>query len=71
MNTAPPNTTLLLDKLTQIERAVGVETNITVRLMILEAQDCLLEMQKAKAERLHRESRRSALEPLSLSRSVA
>jgi hypothetical protein len=44
----------LLEKLLQIERAIGVETNFTLQKMLLEAQDCLLELEKERVERLQR-----------------
>ena len=40
------NVTVLMQKLIAIEQAVGVETNKTIRSMIQDAQECLLELQK-------------------------
>jgi hypothetical protein len=45
----------LLDKLIRIERAIGVESNLTVHKMLIEAEDCLLELAKERAESLRRE----------------
>jgi len=44
----------LLEKLLQIERAIGVDTNFTLQKMLMEAQDCLLELEKERVERLRR-----------------
>lgn len=40
----------LLQKLITIERSIGVESNSTVRELVQDAQDCLLQMQKEQAE---------------------
>jgi hypothetical protein len=42
----------LLDKLLQIERAIGVESNLAVREMIMNAEECLLKLEKARVEEL-------------------
>ena len=49
----------LLDKLIQIQQAIGVETNFTVQKMLMEAQDCLLELEKERVENLRRNARQS------------
>ena len=51
----------LLDKLIQIERAIGVETNFTVKKMLIEAEGCLLELEKQRVQALHRDADRSVL----------
>jgi|HubBroStandDraft_1064217.scaffolds.fasta_scaffold713736_1 hypothetical protein len=48
------NTSVLLDKLTMIERSIGVQTNTTLRNLVLDAQDCVLELQRTRAEDLRR-----------------
>jgi hypothetical protein len=40
----------LLQKLIAIERSIGSESNSTIREMVQDAQDCLLQMQKEQAE---------------------
>lgn len=57
--------TLLLQKLLAIEMAIGVESNRTVREMVEEAQDCLLQMQKERAESLLTHAWRGTTVPLS------
>jgi hypothetical protein len=37
--------TVLLDKLAVIERSLGVESDSTIRGLIIDAQDCALQMQ--------------------------
>ncbi|MGO8759382.1 MAG: hypothetical protein ACLQG3_14780 [Terracidiphilus sp.] len=51
----------LLHKLIAIERAIGVESNKTIREMVEDAQDCLLQMQKQRAEGLLTEAWRDAI----------
>jgi hypothetical protein len=50
----PPltTTTVLLRKLLAIERAIGSADNATLRELINEAEECLLQMQKERAEGL-------------------
>jgi hypothetical protein len=49
---------ILLQKLIEIEQSIGVETNMTLRKQVLDAQDCLLQMQKEIVENLlHRPKR--------------
>ena len=42
----------LLHKLIAIEQAIGVESNNTIQEMVEDAQECLLKMQKERAEGL-------------------
>jgi hypothetical protein len=42
----------LLQRLIRIERAVGVETNLTIQKMIMDVQTCLLAQEKARVEHL-------------------
>jgi len=51
----------LLDKLIQIERAIGVETNFTVKKMLMEAEECLLELEKEGLQSPHGNACRPAL----------
>lgn len=64
------NISLLLGKLTDIELSIGVATDNVLRGMVLDAQDCVLAMQKTVVEDLRRESRRP-FDPSSVSRYVA
>jgi hypothetical protein len=52
------NMAVLLAKLTDIELSIGVATDNALRNMVLDAQDCILAMQRAVVEDLRRESRR-------------
>jgi hypothetical protein len=65
------NASVLLDKLAMIERSIGVQTNTTLRNLVLDAQDCVLEMQKTKTEDLRRSSRLSEKGPFPSSRFAA
>jgi hypothetical protein len=49
---------VLLDKLIDIQRSVGIETADTIRNKLMDAQDYLLRMEKARLE-----AYRAALEP--------
>jgi len=40
------NVTVLMEKLVDIEQALGKAADFTIRCMILDAQECLLELQK-------------------------
>ena len=40
------NVTILMEKLVAIEHALGEEADWTIRRMILDAQDCLVELQR-------------------------
>jgi hypothetical protein len=42
--------TALIDKLTEIEKSVGLENNSTIRNQIIDAQDYALEIQREIAE---------------------
>ncbi len=45
------NDTVLLKKLIDIERSIGIESNNAIRNLVHDAQAYLLEMQKEKAEK--------------------
>jgi hypothetical protein len=49
-------TTVLLRKLLTIERAIGTADNATLRALVNEAEDCLLQMQKERAESLMKDA---------------
>jgi hypothetical protein len=55
------NTVVILEKLLDIDRALGREDTTVIRKKIIEAQDCVLNMQKAQAESLRIGSVRVAL----------
>jgi hypothetical protein len=57
------NTTVLLQKLTEIERSIGVETNATIRNQVLDLQDFVLETQKQTLENLRKQPKGFGLEP--------
>jgi hypothetical protein len=49
--------TALLNKLTEIEHSIGRADDLTIRHMVMDAQDCALELQKELMEVLLKESR--------------
>ncbi len=65
------NINILLGKLIDIERSIGVETDTTLRNQVLDAQDYLLGIQKEIVEKLRKEPRRAAFEPFPSSRYAA
>ena len=60
------NSTVLLKKLIAIEKSIGTASNSTIRNLVQEAQDCLLQMQKERAEKCLAESWREATAPIAL-----
>ncbi len=44
------NNTILLQKLIAIERSIGAADNGTLRQLVHEAEDCLLQIQKESAQ---------------------
>lgn len=54
------NSSQLLKKLTEIERAIGVVDTLSLRRMIVEAQDYVLESQKVAVQELRQKSMRAA-----------
>lgn len=44
------NSTILLQKLLAIEQSVGVANNSALRILLHEAQDCVLQMQRERVE---------------------
>ena len=55
------NIKTLIDKLTDIELSIGVQNNTTVRDKVIDVQDCLLQMQRERAEPLRMRSRHNAV----------
>ncbi len=51
------NTISLLQKLQELEQAVGVEGVVTLRRMVADARECALEIQRNSPEQLRRNSR--------------
>lgn len=70
------NSSILLQKLIDIERSIGVETDSTVRHKVLDAEDCLLRMQGEllgqlrTSEAIHAQQRFSLLHAFSLQRNL-
>lgn len=48
-------TTVLLQKLLTIEQAIGTADNGTLRQLVYEAEDCLLRIQKERAQEFYRD----------------
>lgn len=46
------NSTILLQKLVEIERSIGVESDSDLRRKVLDAEECLLQMHSELVERL-------------------
>jgi hypothetical protein len=65
------NINILLGKLIEIERSIGIETDTTLRKQVLDAQDCLLGIQKEIVEKLRKEPRCAAFDPFPASRYAA
>ncbi len=61
------NQETLLDKLVRIEHAIGVESNHTVHKMLMEAEDCLLQMEKEMVDKLVKNANQPPPERLILS----
>lgn len=51
----------LLNKLIQIERAIGIQDNLTVQNMLMDAEQCLLDLEKERVQTMRREADLSAL----------
>jgi hypothetical protein len=52
---------VLIDKLTNIELSIGVKEDCAVRNLVLDAQDCALQIQREVAEILRSRSRHNAV----------
>jgi hypothetical protein len=57
---------MLLEKLIQIERAIGVESNFTLQKMLIEAEDYLLQLEKELVENLRMGTQQATSEPSAL-----
>jgi PHD/YefM family antitoxin component YafN of YafNO toxin-antitoxin module len=55
------NSSQLLNKLTEIERAIGVVDTLSLRRMIVEAQDYILQSQKETIQELRQNTRRAVV----------
>jgi PHD/YefM family antitoxin component YafN of YafNO toxin-antitoxin module len=55
------NSSQLLNKLTEIERAIGVVDTLSLRRMIVEAQDYILQSQKETLQELRQNTRRAVV----------
>jgi len=55
------NHTVLLQKLIAIERSIGTADNGTLRELVYEAEDCLLKIQKERAQSFILDSWRGAM----------
>ena len=51
--------TALIDKLTEIQRSIGVESEFVIHKQVLDAQDCVLQLQAEIAQVLRIESRQN------------
>jgi len=60
------NSTALLKKLIVIERSIGMADNAKLRNLVYDAQECLLQMQKERADRFLSEAWREGLSRLEL-----
>lgn len=60
------NITVLLQKLIAIERSIGTADNSTLRRLVHEAEDCLLQIQKERAQSFFLDSWRGAMPELHL-----
>jgi hypothetical protein len=60
------NTTILLQKLIDIEKSIGNETNRAILDKIFDAENCVLDMQRELIESLRREPRLAAIQRLAL-----
>lgn len=58
------NTRVLLEKLIDIERSIGVDSTVSLHMKVIDAQEYVLEMQKEMAESAqHPEQNRSGVSP--------
>jgi hypothetical protein len=55
------NSTVLLQKLIAIERSIGTADNATLRQLVFEAEDCLLQIQKEGAQSFFLDSWRATI----------
>jgi hypothetical protein len=55
------NNTILLQKLIAIEKSIGAADNGTLRQLVYEAEDCLLQLQKERAQSFFLDSWRATM----------
>jgi hypothetical protein len=55
------NSTILLQKLIAIEKSIGMADNGTIRQLVYEAEDCLLEIQRERAQSFFLDSWRTTV----------
>ena len=55
------NNTILLQKLIAIEKSIGMADNATIRQLVYEAEDYLLQLQKDRAQSFFRDSWRATM----------
>jgi hypothetical protein len=48
------NHKIILEKLIEIQHAIGTQNNLTVQKMLMEAEDCLLQLEREIVEQLIR-----------------
>jgi hypothetical protein len=53
------NMRMLIDKLTDIQLSIGVEEDLSIRNKVIDIQDCLLQMQRERADSFRIRSCRS------------
>ena len=54
------NTVVLIQKLNEIDLALGKQQSPIIRQLLLEAQDCALKIQRESVEQMRRDSRFAA-----------
>jgi hypothetical protein len=60
------NTTILLQKLIDIEKSIGKETDRAILEKIFDAENCVLEMQREMIESLRKEPRNDVMRRLAV-----
>ena len=60
------NTTILLQKLIDIEKSIGKETDRAILEKIFDAENCVLEMQREMIESLRKEPRNDVMHRLAV-----
>jgi hypothetical protein len=58
------NTTILLQKLIDIERAIGTESDQTILDKVFDAENCVLQMQREMIENLRKQPRLDVISKL-------
>ena len=65
------NWAALITRLADLELSIGVDSNTTLRIKVIDAQDCILAMQKKMVDDLRNNSRFPSGDPFSPSRYAA